>query len=81
MIVRGPRPMMPAKITSEIPLPMPNSVISSPNHISITVPEVRITMIESRANQSRSAGRIAGVMFWKSTVRPYAWPAASATVR
>src|SRR5258708_248049 len=60
MIVRGARPMMPAKMISEMPFPMPCSVISSPNHISITVPPVRVTMIVSRWNQSMSAGRLAG---------------------
>ena len=62
--------MMPAKMISEMPLPIPCSVISSPNHISITVPAVSVTMIVARWNQSMSAGRIAGLVCWKRTVRP-----------
>jgi len=72
--------MMPAKMISETPLPMPYSVISSPNHISITVPAVSTSTIWRRWNQS-SGPRIEGVVFWKRTVKPYAWPAPNATVR
>ena len=36
---------MEAKIISEIPLPMPRWVISSPNHISRTQPAVRVMTI------------------------------------
>ena len=72
--------MMPAKMMSETPLPIPYSVMSSPNHMIITVPAVKVRMISRRGNQS-SAGRMAGVVFWNSTVNPYAWPAPSATVR
>ena len=68
--VLGARPMMPAKMISEMPLPMPCSVISSPNHISITVPPVSVMMIVARWNQSMSAGRMAGEVCWKSTVSP-----------
>jgi len=68
--VRGPRAMMPAKITSEMPLPMPYSVISSPNHISITVPLVSVRMMARRVNHSRLVGSTLGVLFWKSTVSP-----------
>ena len=34
-----------AKIISEMPLPMPRWVISSPNHISNTQPAVRVVTI------------------------------------
>ena len=37
-----------AKISSEIPLPMPRLVISSPIHISSVVPAVSVTMISTR---------------------------------
>jgi hypothetical protein len=36
---------MPAKINSEMPLPMPRSVICSPSHIRNIVPEVRPMMV------------------------------------
>ena len=41
----GMREMMLAKIISEIPLPIPRCVISSPNHISRTVPLVSASTI------------------------------------
>ena len=65
----GPRPMMPAKMISDTPLPIPYSVISSPNHINMTVPAVNTRMICSRWNHS-SGPRIAGCVFWKRTVKP-----------
>ena len=34
---------MPAKISSDIPLPMPRSVICSPSHITNIVPVVRVS--------------------------------------
>ena len=37
-----------AKISSEIPLPMPRLVISSPIHIRSVVPAVSVTMIRTR---------------------------------
>ncbi len=36
---------MPAKISSEIPLPTPRSVICSPSHIRNSVPAVRPTTV------------------------------------
>ena len=36
-----------AKISSEMPLPMPRFVISSPNHIRSTVPAVSVTTIRT----------------------------------
>ena len=36
-----------AKISSEMPLPMPRFVISSPIHISSVVPAVSVTMIST----------------------------------
>ena len=41
----GSRETIEAKIISEMPLPMPRWVISSPNHISSTQPAVRQTTI------------------------------------
>ncbi len=41
MIECGNRAMMPMKMISEMPLPMPRSVICSPSHIMNIVPAVR----------------------------------------
>src|ERR1700686_3569829 len=59
--------MMPAKMISEIPLPMPYSVISSPNHISMMVPAVSTNTICRRWNQS-TGPRIEGVALWHGQV-------------
>ena len=37
--------MMPAKISSEMPLPIPFSVICSPNHIRKQVPAVSVRIV------------------------------------
>src|SRR6218665_45125 len=47
----GIRPMIPAKMIREIPLPIPRSVICSPNQIKSTVPVV----MESIANGKKYA--------------------------
>ena len=39
---------MPAKMSSDMPLPMPRSVMSSPNHMTSTAPAVMTTTIETR---------------------------------
>ncbi len=44
-----------AKISSEMPLPMPRFVISSPIHISSTVPTVRVRTI--RVSRPKFASR------------------------
>ena len=36
---------IPTKIINEIPFPMPDAVIFSPNHISITVPPTKLTTV------------------------------------
>src|SRR3989338_2509329 len=36
---------IPTKMMSEMPLPMPEVVILSPNHINITVPPTRLTQV------------------------------------
>ena len=38
---------MPAKISSDMPLPMPRSVICSPSHMMNTLPVVRVSMVIS----------------------------------
>ena len=47
----GMRITMPEKITSEMPLPMPRSVICSPSHMMKAVPEVSVIMHISRKLQ------------------------------
>ena len=42
---------MPAKMRSEIPLPMPRSVICSPTHIMKAVPVVSVSMLIRRKPQ------------------------------
>ena len=38
---------MPAKMMSEMPLPMPRSVICSPSHMMKAVPVVSVSMVSS----------------------------------
>jgi preprotein translocase subunit SecY len=49
-----------AKISSEMPLPIPRFVISSPSHISSAVPAVRVRMIST----SRPAFRLSAAWRW-----------------
>ena len=46
---------MPAKMISEMPLPMPRSVICSPIHMMKAVPAVSEIMVRSRKPQPGSA--------------------------
>ncbi len=39
---------MPAKMISDMPLPMPRSVICSPSHITKTLPVVIVSIVVSR---------------------------------
>jgi len=48
---RGNPITIPAKISSEIPFPMPRSVICSPSHITKIVPVVRVITIIAVAHQ------------------------------
>ena len=50
----GRRTTMPAKMISEMPLPMPFSEICSPSHMISAVPAVRVTMVSSRKPQPGS---------------------------
>ena len=43
-IIAGPRETIPVKMISEIPLPIPFSVISSPSHIKNAVPAVSVAV-------------------------------------
>ena len=47
---RGRPTTMPAKISNDMPLPMPRSVICSPSHMMKMLPVVRV-MIVSRMNE------------------------------
>ena len=44
----GTPPRMLTKMTSEMPLPMPNSVIFSPSHMTRMVPVVCVTMVDRK---------------------------------
>jgi hypothetical protein len=45
---------MPAKMMSDIPLPMPRSVICSPSHMMNIVPVVSVSTVSSRKPQPGS---------------------------
>src|SRR5439155_1079874 len=51
MTADGRRTTMPAKMISEIPLPMPFSEICSPIHMMSAVPAVSVTIVRSRKPQ------------------------------
>ena len=46
----GSSATMPARMISEMPLPMPREVICSPSHIRNMVPPVSVIVVESRKN-------------------------------
>ena len=48
---RGRPTTMPAKMMSDIPLPMPRSVICSPSHMMNVVPVVSVSTVISRKPQ------------------------------
>jgi len=71
---------MPMKMISEIPFPMPRSVICSPSHITKIVPDVRVRMVSSRKAIPPDGTTLAVVPLPTPTVRlsrnmliPYAW--------
>ena len=51
MMAWGMRATMPAKMISEMPLPMPFSVIFSPSHMMKAVPAVRVMTVSRRKPQ------------------------------
>ena len=69
---RGKPTMMPVKISSDMPLPMPRSVICSPSHMMNALPVVRVSTVVKRNAQpgcgtkraQLSPGRIAMVIDW-----------------
>jgi hypothetical protein len=50
----GKSATMPAKMISEMPLPMPRSVICSPSHMMKAVPVARVSMVIKRKDQPGS---------------------------
>jgi hypothetical protein len=72
-----------AKIISEIPLPMPRWVISSPSHIRSTQPAVSVmTITKTRPNVKFSTTSVPPVENVRNrNTYPIDWPKASATVR
>jgi hypothetical protein len=53
--IAGTRPTtMPAKMISEMPLPMPRSLICSPSHITNAVPVVSVSTVMARKSQPPS---------------------------
>ncbi len=71
--------MMPVKMISETPLPTPYSVMSSPSHMAMIVPAVRVMMIVS-VSVTLGLTRIATCGLVKRAMKPKAWRAASGTV-
>ena len=53
-IAEGKAAMMPVKMISEEPLPMPREVICSPSHIRNIVPPSSVSTVEMRKNQPGS---------------------------
>ena len=74
----GKPSMIEKKIISDMPFPMPRSVICSPSHITNTAPVVRATMV---VNMKPNPGlATAPWMPCKNTEYPYAWAAERMTV-
>ena len=76
---------MPAKMISEIPLPMPRSVICSPSHMMKAVPVVSETMVRKRKPQPGSrttspTGRPAAVQALEPERDASAWTTLRMTV-
>ena len=83
MMAEGSRATMPAKMISEMPLPMPRSVIISPSHMMKAVPRVRVSTVISRKAQPgcRTTGMDPPppVMDSRPTAIPRPWTAAMTT--
>ncbi len=70
--------MIEKKIRSDIPLPMPRSVICSPRYITKTAPTVRLTVVVNV--NSKPGVRTAPWMDVRKAEYPYPWMAARMTV-
>ncbi len=55
LVALGSRATMPAKMMSEMPLPMPRSVMRSPSHMMKAVPAVRVITV-MKVNHTESLG-------------------------
>ena len=84
MMPRGMPTTMPQKMMSEMPLPMPRSVICSPSHMTSTEPAVKVIMVTMRNSQPgcSTTGVPAGlVMFSRPTAMPRPCTSVMSTVR
>ncbi len=70
---------MPAKMISEVPLPMPREVICSPSHIRNNVPPVSVITEEIRKNGPGDSTMVPELC--SPTAMPHDWNTASRTVR
>jgi hypothetical protein len=74
--IAGTRPTtMPAKMISEMPLPMPRSLICSPSHMTTAQPVVSvITVISTKPTPgSGTSGRVPGAACCRNTEMPIDW--------
>ena len=72
-MAEGRRTTMPAKMISEMPLPMPFSEICSPSHMMSAVPAVRVIIVSSRKPQPGS-GTMGGAARARMLSSPIAMP-------
>ena len=82
-IARGSPTTMPAKMMSEIPLPMPRSVICSPSHMMKMVPVVSVRIVISRNPHpgcGTSRAPPGATCFSSQSPMPDAWMKESRTV-
>ncbi len=74
---------MPAKMISEMPLPMPRSLICSPSHMMKAQPVVRVRMVSRRNAQPGLGTRAAPpgvVVFSRKSAIPVDWMIDTSTV-
>ena len=74
---------MPAKMISEMPLPMPRSVICSPSHMMKIVPVVSVRIVIRRKAQpgcGTSGAPPGATCFSSQSAMPLAWTNDSSTV-
>ncbi len=72
MIEWGNRAMMPMKMISEIPFPIPRSVICSPSHIMNIVPDVRKMIVPKGKSKALDFDRDDRLPFDGKTGQPHA---------
>ena len=74
---RGRPTTMPAKMISEMPLPMPRSVICSPSHMTKAEPVVRVSTVSRRNPQPgvehQRRRRRASCVFSRKSAMPNDW--------